>query len=334
MSEEKEEVVIAKDSVRDDIMNAVTEVSEKQAEPESKDDTRDEKGRFKPKAEAKVEEAPTPVVAAPEPPKVKQPWDEPPLSLKPDIKAKWAELPDYARQEWHRRESDIEKAMTSHDGDLRVGREFKEAITPYLAQIKSEGAKPIEAIQSLLNTAYQLRTAQPAQKAQLVKQIIEQYGVDMTLVPEQEFVDPRVAALQKQQQQFQQQINPDTIKNLLKEELETARVTSEVEAFGKNPANKYFEQVKPIMGALMSSGQADSLSKAYDMACMAHPEVRSAINAEEATAKAEKLKAEMTAKKKAGSSVGSSPGSPTPPNKDLTLRQELEAQFQAAGGRI
>lgn len=322
-------------TIEDDIKAAMAEIQEKPeaveatttAAPETQEG-RDEKGRFKGK-----DIVTEPVAAAPavvEAPKV----EEAPQSLSPAAKAKWAALDPELRQEWSKREADIHKMMTSGDGELQMGRKLKEVITPYMAIIQSEGGTPETAVRDLLNTAYQLRNAQPMQKAQMVQGIIKQYGIDMSLIQQaegQEGQDPSIAALQQQIAQLQQIANPEAIYQKFAEKSESEKINTEVKTFASDPANKYYEQVKPLMAALLSSGTSQGMKEAYDAACKAHPTVSSMLEAEKSVSLKAKQAEELAIKRKAGASVTGSPGATIPnsgaPNR--SLEEELRANYRA-----
>jgi len=292
--------------------------------------------------EDEVEDTPDEVVEKPETP-VETPVtpvvekSDAPVALSGAIKAKWNELPEDVRAEWSKRENDIHQMMTRHDGELRLGREMKEVVSPYMAIIQSEGGTPAGAVKDLLNTAYVLRTGSPQQKAHLLRQVAEQYGVDLGQAAQpQEQIHPVIAQMQQELQMLRQQANPEVIEKRLQEKMEYANIQSEVSAFAANPANKHFEQVKPMMAPLLASGQAKDMQEAYDMACYANPTIRSTLLAEQNAALEAKRKADLKAKKQASASVTGSPDLTSPSTKAPTksLEDDLRDQMREARGVI
>lgn len=324
-------------SLRDDILNAMDEVKDTAPETveapvvETEDkpvDGRDEKGRFKSK-EAAVEAAPlTAAVTAPV-------VEAPPQSLSPAAKAKWATIDPEVRAEIAKREADIHKEFTSRDGALSMGKELKEVITPYMAMIQSEGGTPATAVRDLLNTAYLLRTAKPETKVQLIQQVCQQYGIDIGQVQQPQQQDPQSQTLQQMQQELahlRQATNPETIQRNLQKQLEDQQVLNEVKAFASDPSNKHYETVKTLMASLLGNGASKDLKEAYDMACNAHPSVRSILEAERTQTAQAKQTEQIAAKRKAAASVTGSPGA-TVPNSgapDRNLRDEIRANLRAA----
>lgn len=322
-------------TLREDIIDAMAETKAPEvvvdtpidaaAEEIAPQEGRDEKGRFRAKEGAETAE---PVVDVPA---VKPVDAEPPVSLTGAIKAKWKDLPEDVRAEWSKREADITKAMTSHDGDLRLGREMKDVVMPYMPIIQAEGGTPASAVKDLLNTAYVLRTGTPQQKAQLLHKVAQQYGVDLSAPQEQDPTDP-LQALHNKIAQLEQAANPQVMRQQYQAQVEEERIVNEVKAFSSDPSKKHYQQVKAEMAALLGNGAAANMQEAYDKACWANPSVRSTLIAEQSAADQAKRKAEMDAKKKASSSITGSPGI-TVPNTgvpDRSLRDELRANIRAA----
>lgn len=262
----------------------------------------------------------------------------PPQSLNAAEKAEWANLPDKAREIILRREQDLHKEFTSPDGALRLGREVKEVITPYMAQITAEGATAPQAIASLLNTAHILRTGTPEQKKALILNTAKQYGVDISAAhEEQEYIDPTIAQMKAQLDELRRLADPTHIRNTLTKEMEATKIQSDIAAFASNPAHVHFETVKPLMASILQSGQAKDLKEAYDMACMANPTIRSTLEAAKNAELEAKRKQEVVAKKRAASSVTGSPAIPSnakATNPKSSVEDDLRAAFDELETRV
>ena len=172
------------------------------------------------------------------------------------------------------------------------GRSIGEAIKPYEAMIRSENSDPIKTVQSLLNTAYRLRSGTPQQRGQLVMQIAQQYGADLSQYP-----SANAENTEKQEiPELQQYLNPlqEKINNLeqvyasqqqvAQQQTQQEAVTSisgfqnETDEKG-NIKNVYFDDVRNDMADQIESaerqGRQLSLDKAYETACWANPQIRS-----------------------------------------------------------
>lgn len=328
-------------SLREDIENAVAEVSEPApviqdtpdpAAPPAKE--REQNGQFKakePVADPAATQIDTGVVSPAQDPAKE--IIKPPEALSGAIKAKWHELPTDVQAEWAKREGDFHQMLTRHDGELRLGREMKDAVTPYMAQIQAEGGTPVGAVKDLLNTAYLLRTGSPQQKANLVSEIAKTYGVDLaqiTAAPAGD-VDPTIQALQDQIAELRTLSNPDTIRKQLQDQQEIDNINAEVKAFASDPANIHYEKVKGTMASLLGNGQVGSLKEAYESAIWSHPDIRSTLMQQQ-TQQPAKLDSDIASKKAAASSIHGSPGV-TVPNSgapERTLREEIAHNLRAA----
>jgi hypothetical protein len=266
-----------------------------------------------------------------------EPETKAPQSWGGAVKSEWAKLPETVRSEILKRENDIHQMVTRHDGELRLGREIKEVVTPYMSIIQAEGGTPATAVRDLLNTAYVLRTGSPEQKKQLILNTAKQFGIELNVGEEQEYVDPAIAALQKEIQELRQQANPENIQKTLLEQIEQGKVEADIKAFASDPANVHFETVRPLMVAMLNAGQAANLKEAYDMACMANPQIRSTLEAQKAAELQAKRKQENEAKRRAASSLTGSPavpGNSKVNNPKASVEDDLRAAFDAVESKF
>ena len=177
-------------------IEGVAETQEAKAERE-----RDEKGRFKAKETEETQETPevpkeeqaaqpteqeapkTEEAEAPTeegtPLETETPVMRPPSTWNAEGKAKFNELPDWAKQQIIKREDDIGKGIHQYREAAQEGARIKDIINPYMPMIQAEGGSVEGAIQSLFNTAYQLRTGTPQQKGALIKEMARIYGAEI-----------------------------------------------------------------------------------------------------------------------------------------------------------
>lgn len=314
--EVEEDTVIAEDNISEDIAKAIEQL----------ETPREDDGKFKaeePPVET-VEAAPEVVQAAP------QSWSA-------AAKAEWANASPVLRAEIDKREKDMHQALTRHDGELRLGREVKDIITPYMAQIQAEGATGPQAIASLLNTAHILRTGSAEQKKALILNTAKQYGVDLGVPESDDYVDPTIAAMQKQMEELRRLADPQAIESRLQDKLERGKVESDIAAFASDPANVHFEAVRPLMVAMLNSNQAKDLKEAYDMACMANPQIRSTLEAAKQAEMEAKRKQDIANKKRAASSITGSPATPSNSkvtNSKTSVEDDLRAAFDELESKI
>ena len=255
-----------------------------------------------------------------------------PKSLKKELEAHWNQAHPELASAFVQREADYEKDVAPLRDKAKVADELLNEFRPYQQMLASEGGTPQTAMRQLLQTAALFRTGSPAQKAQAVAQLMQQYSVSQEdlqqvlsgAIPIQQGLDPQqVRQLVEQRfSQFQEQ---------------QARVAAEsqLEAFGQQPNHKHFQSVRKTMGALMMNedfqsrlngkSESDILEAAYQSACWANDEIRSQLMAEQQAASTHNQQAQRVVQqaKQAAVQVHGAPQSAPAPKVDPSNRREL-----------
>ncbi len=290
---------------------------------------RDESGRFAKPANANAQEKPEKTVGKegkrpgesvrpePEPGAAEhvplRDLNRPPPSWKPTIRAEWSKLAEPVRAEILRRENDFARFQQESAPDAQFGRSLRQTIEPYRMLIEAEGGTPERAVSDLLRTAAIFRVGTPQQKYQAIGQIAQQFGLDLSVFSQQappnggqpaggapqQFLDPRVDQLlahQRQQEAARAQREQT--------ELETT-VTSWMDQIDEKGNSKYpyHGDVIAVMSSLIPQIRAAKphlttaqiLEEGYQRAIWAHPEVRTLLQREAASASdAERRSANQT----------------------------------------
>ena len=170
-----EEPEVVKEEVSEEVEEEEEIVAESEEEPEeeAKEETKEEP---QPEEETQEEEADSEDITEERETQSKRP----PSTWSAKGKASFSKLPKHIQDEIIKREADIGKGISMYKQAANYGRSIGEAIKPYEAMIRSENSDPIKTVQSLLNTAYRLRSGTPQQRGQLVMQIAQQYGADLS----------------------------------------------------------------------------------------------------------------------------------------------------------
>lgn len=327
---------------------------------------RDEHGRFAPKDARPAEADPAdpapadPAVVDPNAPAIDPAIQAetrsaaiPPATWSASAKAIYATLPEVARKEIVKREADYSRGIQAHAEKAKVADTLMREIQPYEAMLRSEGSTPDRAIASLLRSAYVLRTASPQQKTELIMQIAQQYGADLSLFQGQRQPAEGQQDLSQVQQMVQQLVAPHLQRIQSWEQQQTQAqqaqsmqmeqdIQSQIEAFQHatnedgSPKHLYYENVRGAMSALIGNKQAASLEQAYDMACWANPEVRAALLADQQRAaeaqRLEEAKRKATGARNASFGVTGQGGVGISGATQSSLRDELSSQLDAAMG--
>jgi hypothetical protein len=343
MAEQEVATETSSDSVREAIVASMKEIEEREApetESQPPERARDETGKFaRAEPEQVVPEPENPEAQPTPPPAASMPQAPAPIAAAPSswsnaAKAKWAALDPELRAEIAKREADVHKGFTKMDEERSFAKNMQKAFAPYEAVIRASGVTPEQISAATLNYWYRLRTGDENTRLQTIAQIARENGVDLGRLtnsqPQQ--IDPTIAALQQELAQLrnhqQQQIQAQQM-------AEQQQVQSAIEAFGQDPKHRYFNDVQIEMGALMQAGRAKDMEEAYEMAIWARPDLRAQLLADQqAQLKAAAAEKAKQARAKAVSVRGGPGGTPQTTNPNSSVREDLEAAFREASGRI
>lgn len=319
-----------------------------------RDDNRDDKGRFAPKA-AKVEAEPV-KAAAKDPVKdvatdaVQDPAaalkadvetkdaapidaSRPPPGWSPAAKAAYAELPpDHPiRLAVAKREVEVDKGLAKL-------QEYK-PIERYAEMARQSGTTLDRALESYVGIENTLRQdflggitqicqRQGINPLQLANAIVTRYGGSPA--------NGDASAAQTHQNGHGVDLSPimqelTALKTRIAQQ-DQMGVKTEIEKFASDPNHLFFENVKSEMGRLLDLGLATGLPDAYEKACWSNPEIRAVLIKQQSTQSDASAKAAAATQARAASK--SITGSPVPGaagrGPELSLEDEIRAQFDAA----
>lgn len=259
-----------------------------------------------------------------------------PDSWSAPMKEQFKTLPAAAQAYIAQRENDANKRITGMDADRDFGKRVKETASPYLATIQSEGGTVEQAFTQFLNTAHVLRVGTPQQKQMALRTIAQKFSVDLGQPLQQPPRHPVIESLEQRLTRIEQAGQAE-IHN--RQQQEDAQVQGLYEAFVASPGHEHLEAVKPLMVALLNSGEAKDYQDAYDKAIWADPGIRSTLTAAEIKAAVEKRSTDAQAKtdgaRRAAVSVVGGPGGAVPVagangQDDLSLRDQIRANLREA----
>ena len=265
----EKEIEVNDDPIQTENANEETSVEES--------DNRDEKGRFK----SKAEESNTEADSAEEPDLVGQASDVPDEEVKrpttwkkeyvevwnkmqegkPLDKAEFAKFAEYANQ----REAEYKKGVSAYKAEADNARVLTEAIGPFIPELQAQGIHPAAWINNLGRAHVMLTKAPYEQKVQMFHRLAQDYGIqlnsDSLQMPEQAYVDPYQQQLMQQLQATQQQVQQ---LSAIREQEENARLTQEISRVSSDKERfPHFEMVREDMAQLLERGLAPNLETAY-----------------------------------------------------------------------
>lgn len=212
--------------------------------------------------------------------------------------------------------------------------EIRKAIPDEMKQqLQLKGVSEGQYIQSLTAADRYLRQS----PKEAIEYLANSYGVDLKQFADDgsddDLADPEVSRLRNEVTELRTQLQQ---RDQREQQSQQATVNQQVQQFAEerdesgNPKHPHFETVKPHMGALLSSGAAESLSDAYEQAIWARPDLRQELLAQQQREQQEKAEASRKKKasraKKAATPAGSGTTATETEQPD-DLRTALEKQF-------
>jgi hypothetical protein len=238
--------------------------------------------------------------------------EKPPVGLSLEARESWKDTPDAIKADIVKRENDYAAGIEKHRQATERVQGMDKALQPYQQYLQMNGGAG-QALQGLLQTGSSLQMGSPIQKAQVVANLIKQFGVDIKSLdsmlvgeaptPEtqqqnqfEQMFNERLAPIQQQlagYQQREQQQNQQA----------QGQVAQEVTDFGTN--NEFYTDVRGDMADLLdmaaNRGRQMNMDEAYRLACANHPQISKIMSGRVS-------QQTVDSKRKAASSITGSPG--------------------------
>jgi hypothetical protein len=290
----------------------------------------------KPADDARKPEAEKPAAEQVQVPAGQHRVDRAPASWRKEAKGEWASVPLHIRQEVHRREMEVNRALNEAAQARQTAEQFSKTFEPYMARIQSFGVTPQQAISQLLQADYTLATSSKQQRAQLMAKLVRDYDVDVVELdaaivagmqgqqPQQTPQQPDIQALV--QQQLQQALAPIYQQQQAEQQRQQQVVDQTVEQMALDPKYPHFDEVREDMADMIEMaarrGVALSLADAYTRAVAFNPQVNQMQQAQQQNLQAQRAKVASRSVTGAPAAGGSNEFA-----GDGTLRGSLEAAF-------
>lgn len=327
---------------------AVEPVSEKASEVSVDDDlakvwaknnaTRDENGRFASRETDVKQEAPPAAVVPPTDAKTETtptPSVEPPRAWSAEQKALWAKIPPEAQPIIAARENELHEIKTAAGRLTAEYKPLRDTISQHAEYFGQIGQQPAQ----WLNNALQVsRMLDGGQAPQVIKQLADQYGVDLG-----QLYDPLAPPPNQELVELRREIS--ALKAARQNETQTAAASKQAAAIeefqrladefkSKHPDASEIEdeivaEIKAIREIEPNLDHAALLAKAYERAAWANPKTRetriksqleSTLKAQEEARVSAAKEAAARAKAAASVNVSGSPSSPSEGTIDEDLR--------------
>lgn len=191
--------------------------------------------------------------------------------------AEWASVPPRVQQEITKREQDFLNGIQMYKSGAELGQRYESVVEPYRPILAAENIDPVQLFQSFAANHYLLSRGTPEQKINLAASMIHGYGIDLNAlishIGEQRITppNPEVESLRRELQELK---SFQARQTQSEQEAIAARLGAEIEAFSKDPAHPYFDEVADDITKLFESRQATTLAEAYEKAVWQNPSTR------------------------------------------------------------
>lgn len=260
----------------------------------------------------------------------------PPPGWSAESKAAFATLPDHIKADLAKREKEVSDGFKKYSDNDKRYQEIEQVLAPSRSIYQQHGLKSdAEAIKALFGWEASFRN--PATRIQAFNNLARQYGINLnspqSQAPDAQGIPDQLRPVYDHFGQLTQQVS--SIQGELQRSREEA-VSKTLTDFAKDKTN--FEKVRVRMGQLIQAGivQSNDLEGAYQQACWADPEIRTALTKEQfEKQQADNLKTQtnraQTARQAAISPSTRSPNSPVlngaKPGK-LSVRDTIKASVK------
>lgn len=244
---------------------------------------------------------------------------EAPKSWKVATREHWVKLPKEVREQVQQREAEITQFIGRHGAAIQHKQQFDEVVQPFMPFIAAQQSTPMRAFHGLMTTAARLTTGAPQQKAVVIAEIMDNYGIDAKTLDEVLFArlngrqpvgsppvhDGQPPAWAKPLFSFVTEAQQAKQSREQRIQQEAAR---ELEAMEKKP---FFSDLRQDIGFLMdragAKGELMTMEQAYQKARKMNPEVDKILTQREKAAAASNGATALEKARKAASSIKGAP---------------------------
>lgn len=226
-----------------------------------------------------------------------------PKSMPKDLADKhWSTLPPEVQAWTQKRDADYEAGISRYRDRAAVADRMEAAFAPYQDTLQRLGAQPEQAIGELLSVDHILRNGQPAEKAAMLVQVAQRFGVPLDHLAQ---VSPTHQAMLAQAQRLHGYEAQQSAAARVQAQREFDTLTSEVVKFSEG--KEHFGAVEQEMLAALptvnqqmpNASPQEKLQRAYDIAIYANPKVRAAVEAQQLAAQQHQLRQKAVESRKA-----------------------------------
>jgi hypothetical protein len=261
-----------------------------------------------------------------------------PLDWAPGVREKWKDLPKDVQDHITARDTHVNTMLQEGAQSRKMGEGLLNIAEPYRAIMQAEGvSNPLQAVEGLFKSVATLRMGSPQDKANLIAQFVNAYGVDITALDnalvgntQATQADPMEAMLEKRMGPVNELLAQIQRGREATQVRQTQEVQQDIGAFAQTA--EFFNDVRDDMADFLeSAGRRNvsmTLQQAYDKACALNTEISGVMSSRAAQQALMGGRNNIAAKRNAASSVSGGSGGGATGGGNMGLRGALNAAFQ------
>lgn len=251
--------------------------------------------------------------------------DAAPASWKAAEKASWASISPEGKAAIIRREQETQRALSASAGARKFSDGFEKQIQPFRPLLDAYGVKePMQAIVPLLQVRAALEIGTDEQKAELISNLVYQFGVDINKLDGYLSKGPRAQA--PAAPTFDPRSMPELAPIFaIAEQFKTAQDAKIDKAIGEVSSLPEFEtmreEIADVLDMAATRGRSMTIKDAYDVVARMHGLIAAPAAAQPTTSQAAAI---LARSRKAATSVAGAPKG-SPGAKPTSLRDTIVA---------
>jgi len=243
---------------------------------------------------------------------------KPPQSWTPAEREHWAKIPAEAQKAIQRRELETSRVLNESAQSRRFQNEFVNVVKPFAHLIRARNSTPLQSVKNLMETAAGLTTGNGQQKAMIVAEIIDNYGVDVKVLDDvlskrpasptngQAAIPPQLASVLQPIHDFMGRVESGREQYI--QQLQTSAAQTIEEAEAKLPFFEDLrEEIADFLEIAAARGRELTVEKAHEMAVNSRPDIKKILDQRARAATLKSDPAKIAAKKKAAKTIHGAP---------------------------
>lgn len=262
----------------------------------------------------------------------------PPQSWTPAEREHWGKIPAAAQAAIQRREHETSRVLNESANSRRFQSEFVNVVKPFAHLIRARNSTPLASVQNLMQTAAMLTTGNQQQKAAIVAEILDNYGVDIKILDDvlskrptnpnvgNNSITPQMETALRPVYEFMNRVDQGRAQHIQAIQEDAQQTFEEAMVDPKMPfLNDLRDDVADFMEIAAARGVEMTIAQAYDKAVNFNPEIKKIVDQRARAAALNKDPKRIARARRAASSINGAPRGGSGGDGKVKTRREVIA---------